>query len=519
MRRLNLVLIALLCAALLGGGFAASAQEERAATPRTISGLATTFLTGSGTFIAMPDSLDGYDMTNTLTEAGEAVPSCTKGGNIGTNSAWFAINHPGGTLDINTAFGTGSNFDSIIQVFAYDTQAIADLLEIGCDDDGGGGSSLNDARFTAVMASAPYIVRIACLNCPGGVFPTDLALELSFTPPAGSEPVSNIINNMVPITFNRAIKVNNIGFTNLAVDENINVPGGCTMSHTVWYRFVAPRSGHYSFTTYGSRLIRQYESQDTKLAVYSSSGGPSFPGLTMLGCSDDSFGAFYSTLPGLSIAAGTEVYVRVGTFSSSNLLAGSQYRVYVSPEFMSNLGTNGSFNSGTADYTLVGMTGSDGVFNDGGNNVFRIFGAPGKVAKLKQSVNFASLGFDRADEGSAFRVFLTYNSVGTITENTKFILKVTYTNGVLPTKVSSRALRVTDSYVTTNLIALLTSKKVAKVSLTVKNSSIGGQIRVDSIQFDYTGSIVRTRKGDALLPPPPAPAWETRDGVKLRGSN
>ena len=92
----------------------------------------------------------------------------------------------------------------------------------------------------------------------------------------------------------------------------------------MWYRFVAPRSGHYSFTTYGSRLIRQYESQDTKLAVYSSSGGPSFPGLTMLGCSDDSFGAFYSTLPGLSIAAGTEVYVRVGTFSSSNLLAGSQ---------------------------------------------------------------------------------------------------------------------------------------------------------------------------------------------------
>ncbi|KXK50845.1 MAG: hypothetical protein UZ13_02255 [Chloroflexi bacterium OLB13] len=294
----------LLCVALLlGGGLVASAQEERAETPRTISSLPTTFASGVFTFRSMPDSGDSINMDNDFApEPGEFAPSCTKGSNIGSDSAWFAVNHPGGTLTIDTTFSTGSNFDSIVTIYAYDTQSIPDLLEVGCADDNGG-SSGNDARFSGVLASAAYIVRIACLNCSVGLGPTDLALSISFTPPAGATPFANIINNLAPITFNKAVTIDNVGYATVASTENSTL-SSCTMYHTVWHRFIAPRSGYYTFSTQGSQLVRSYESQDTKLAVYTSSGGPTFTNLTEQGCDDDSFGTLYSVLNGIFIAQG-----------------------------------------------------------------------------------------------------------------------------------------------------------------------------------------------------------------------
>jgi hypothetical protein len=518
MRKHHLLLVLLLCAALLGGVFAVSAQEERAETPRTIGALPTTFASGLINFYSMPDSGDAINMDtgDFGPEPGEFAPSCTKAGAIGNDSAWFSVNHPGGTLVVDTTFATGSNFDSIVQIFAYDTQSITDLLEVGCADDQGG-SGGNDARYSGVLPSAAYIVRISCLNCTAGVGPTDLALEIRFIPPAGTTPTSDIINNNVPITFNKAVKVDNIGFTTVAASENVSVPGGCTMSHSVWHRFVAPRFGVYTFSTYGSRLVRAFESQDTKLAVYSSSGGPVFANLNQLGCSDDSFGTLYSVVPGISISQGTEVYVRVGTFSSANLLAGSQYRITVSPEYMNSLGTNSAFDSGTAGWSLKNTTGSDGIFNDGGDNVFRFFGALGKSAKIKQNVTPSTVLLDKADEGGAFRMFGQYHAVS-LSNNAKFILKVTYTDGTPATKVSYNTLRITTGYQGISLVAPVASKNVAKISMIVKNSSTGGQLRVDDISVDYAGNPARERKGDGLLPLP-APAWRSGDAATFRGQN
>ncbi|MBK9126063.1 MAG: hypothetical protein IPM16_23445 [Chloroflexi bacterium] len=516
MRKHHSILILFICALLLGSAFVSTAQEERAETPRTIVSLPTTFASGVSAFYAMPDTGDAIDISaGTPTEASEPTPSCS-GGVLGTYSVWFALNHPGGTLDINTAYATGSAYDTVIQVFAYDTQSITDLLEVRCDDDSGGGSAGNDARVNTILGSAPYLVRISCKDLCGGVI--DLALSISFIPPIGATPNSNNLAGNQPITFNKAVKVDNIGFASRETLETTDPDlTTCNMYHSVWHRFVAPRSGYFTFSTYGSRLVRAFESQDTKLAVYSSSGGPVFANLTQLGCSDDSYGTLYSVVNGVFISQGTEVYVRVGTFSSANLLAGSQYRIMISPEYMSGLGTNPAFDSGTSGWTLKNTSGSDGVFNDGGDNVFRFFGALNKNAKIKQSVTPSTVLLDKAEEGGAFRMFANYNAVS-LSNNAKFILKVTYTDGTPTTKLTYNTLRITAGYQTINLVAPIASKNVNKVSMMFKNSSTSGQIRVDDISLDYAGNPARERKGDGLLPLP-APAWRSGDAATFRGQN
>ncbi|MBW7880889.1 MAG: hypothetical protein H3C32_16455, partial [Anaerolineae bacterium] len=365
------------------------------------------------------------------------MPSCS-GNVLGTYSVWFSVNHPGGTLTIDTSFDTGSSYDTVVQVFAYDTQSITDLLEIACDDDSGGGSSLNDARVSTVLGSAQYLVRISCKAACGGI--TDLALSISFTPPAGATPFANIINNLAPITFNKAVTIDNVGYATVASTENSTL-SSCTMYHTVWHRFIAPRSGYYTFSTQGSQLVRSYESQDTKLAVYTSSGGPTFTNLTELGCDDDSFGTLYSVLNGIFIAQGAEVYVRVGTFSTQNMLAGSQYRITISPELMINLGTNSNFDAGMTGWTAKNTTGADGIFSDGGDDVFRLFGALNKTAKLKQNVVMSTLLLDKADEGGTFRMSAQYTTANTLSSNAKFILKISYSDGTPATKATYNTLR------------------------------------------------------------------------------
>lgn len=505
----------LLCVALLGGGFAASAQEERAETPRTISSLPTTFGSGILTFLSMPNSGDTIDVSGgTSTEPNEPMPDCS-GGVLGTYSVWFSVNHPGGTLTIDTSFDTGSSYDTVVQVFAYDTQSITDLLEIACDDDSGGGSSLNDARVSTVLGSAQYLVRISCKAfCVGGT--TDLALSISFTPPAGATPLADSINNQVPITFNKAVKVDNVGYTTVASTENSTL-SSCTMHNTAWHRFIAPRSGYYTFSTYGSRLVRPYESQDTKLAVYTSSGGPVFTNLTEQGCDDDSPGSLYSVLNGIYITQGAEVYVRVGTFSSGNFLSGSQYRITISPETISDLGTNRYFDAGMTGWTAKNTTFGDGIYDDAGNNVFRLFGALNKTAKLKQNVVPSTLLLDKADAGGSFRLLASYTTANTLSTNAKFILKVTYSDGTPATKATYNTLRITAAYQSISLVAPIASKNVSKVTMMLKNKSDGGEIRVDNFQVDYMGNPARERKGDGLLPLP-APAWRSDDAA-FRGQN
>jgi len=509
MSKHRLLLTSLLCLAILGGGFGSAAQEEPAAEPRTIVSLAATF--AGANLISMPDSGTGISISGgSYTEAGEPMPSCT-GGVMGTYGSWFVLYHPGGTLDINTAASGGTNFDSIIQVFAYDTMDITDLLEVACDNNSGGGSGGNDARVNQVMASAAYFVRISCGNCPNPIG-TSLSLSVSFTPPPGTTPASDIINNLAPITFNKTVRVDNIGFATVAGSENSTL--GCPMYHTVWHRFFAPRSGYYTFSAYGSRIIRPYETQDTKLAVYSSSGGPVFANLTELGCNDDYYGSLYSTLAGIYTTAGTEVYVRVGSFGDANMLAGSHYRIRVSPDYMENLGTNGAFGSGMTGWTLSGTTPGDGLFNDAGDNVVRLFGAVGKNSKLKQSVNTASLLLTEVEDGSAFRMYANYSTAGTVSSKGKLVLKVLYSDGTPPTVSATRTMRITSGYVGISLVAPVTSKNVSKVIMMAKNSSSSGALLFDDITVNYMGNPARDAKQNGVLPLPAAP-----DAPKFRGSN
>lgn len=102
-----------------------------------------------------------------------------------------------------------------------------------------------------------------------------------------------------------------------------------------------------------------------------------------------------------------------------------------------------------------------------------------------------------------------YSTNGTVSNNVKATLKVTYANGA-PTTVSSvKLLQQTaiGGFVQRFLLTPITQTQVANISLTIKNKSSGGLVFIDSTLMRIYGNPGRAAKDAAgVLPPPAAPA-------------
>lgn len=86
---------------------------------------------------------------------------------------------------------------------------------------------------------------------------------------------------------------------------------GCSEqdANDVWFRFIAPRSGNYSFDLFNSEF-------DTTLSVWQGDCALFSPG-TALACNDDEdldFDILTSYIPVLNISAGTEIRVRISGY-------------------------------------------------------------------------------------------------------------------------------------------------------------------------------------------------------------
>lgn len=503
--------LALLTAALFT--LSAVAQETPLAAPRAISTPGDSFNNGSPIRINMPDAGDGINISAYTMEASEPGASCVSGPL--SHSAWFEIIHPGGTLDINTAFSTGSGFDSVAQLFADDTGVVAALNEIACDNDSGGGSSNNDARLLIPnLASGRYIARITCIALCGGT--TDLALSVVYSPNL-PQPPNDQVSTPKPIQIGKAGLTLNAEHATVAATENSTL--SCDMYYSVWYRMIVPYAGAYSFSSFGSVLNRlEQNPADTKLAVYVSSSGPIFTNFTERGCSDDYGGTIgYGAVPALLFNAGDEVYVQVGTFSAANMLAGSYYRVKTTVVSLPNVLLNESFETGTlAPWTMKVTSGLDGVTNtydQVGDYSARMTGEPGKVNKLKQKWSLDGI---KLVKDSMVVANFSYSTNGTVSNNATGVLKMTFTDNT-PAKTAKIKLNKQTAAGSFNTVYLQLPVKPAKVkaiTLMINNKSSGGVLFIDSAVLRIHGDPTRaTGQPLDLLPVPDAPP------LTLRGAN
>lgn len=496
-----------LCVVIVVAVLPSAAQESRVSEPRAITSLANAFGNGSFNDILMPDSGDAIDISTFDLDVGEPTATCD---GTASHTAWFLVNHPGGTLDINTAFATGSNFDTVVQLYAANSGVVSSLTELACDDDSGGGPGSNDARLVMPnLASAPYYVRISCVSACGGT--TDLALSVTYAPNE-TVPAHDSVLLAAPVTIGKPMTTLNAEHTGIDATENVTL-NSCIMYNSVWYKLIVPLSGTYSFSTFGSVLAGpNWYPSDTKLAVYSSTGGTNYANFTELGCDDDFGPIGYGALPEVTLAVGTEVYVRVGSFRSDNLLNGSSYRLKVSVVALNNALINTGFETGSlAPWTMSHVDSIDGVTNayfySGGFSA-RMAGAPGKINKLKQKWNPANFGIKLPKDATVMAYFY-YSTNDTVSNNVKATLKVTYTNGA-PATVSSVKLpqqTATSSFIQRFLLTPITQTQVANISLTIKNKSSGGLVFIDSTLMRIYGNPGRAAKDAAgVLPPPAAPA-------------
>lgn len=494
------------------------AQETQRAQPRAITTLQNGFNSGLVNIIPMPEAGDGINISGSTMEAGEPGASCTAAAL--SHSVWFRVIHPGGTLDINTAYASGTGFDSVIQIFKDNTGVVSALTELACDDNSGGGSSLNDARLIMPnLASGSYIVRITCIALCGGT--NDLALSVSYTPDKNG-PVNDLIDAAKQIKIGKAQLTKKAEHTSVSPIENSILT--CPIFNTVWFRMVVPVQGMYSFSAYGSMLIRPgYNPTDTRMAVYVSSGGPVFANLTQKGCNDD-YGNLvgYSAVTNIALNAGEEVYVRIGTYSAPNLMAGSYYRLKTTIVNLNNVLLNASFETGSlAPWKMKTTTGVDGVtgaYSDLGAYSVRIAGAPGKVNTLKQKWSTGSMKLP--PEGMVVATF-AYSTNGTTSNKAFAILKLTYANGA-PVQTARVRLNAQTSLFELEYIHLPVKKaNVKDITLMFKNKSTGGLIFIDSVSLRIYGDPLRAAKHapDGLLPVPESPLSVPDAPADFRGTN
>lgn len=170
---------------------------------------------------------------------------------------------------------------------------------------------------------------------------------------AWAQPANDLCTSATFISMPNGGNFNRTGSTAGATSDVSD--SGCSDqdANDIWFRFVAPRSGNYSFDTFGSNF-------DTTLSVWQGDCALFSPG-TALECNDDEdfdFGIFTSWIPLLNISAGTEIRVRISGFQNSS---GSYQLIISTPSGASLTGACCSGTTctvqaaGTCSTTFVGV--------------------------------------------------------------------------------------------------------------------------------------------------------------------
>ena len=234
-----------------------SSPAEAVAPPNDSFGFHTVMNLGTTQFVDTTDA--------TFPEAGEPTPGCQA--SFG-KSVWYRYNAPANaTVTVNT---DGSSFDTVVAVYRATVQfpLITNLVQVGCDDDGGVAQA-SQTTFP-VLAGASYFIQAGGFNGASG----SLLLGL------GQIPANDNLAAAITATPPFLALVNNT----LAIDEGGEPTSSCLVQHAVWYKATLSPGSYVAQNVQNIGL-------DPSLAIYTGPAvSPTFPGLVPVDCNDDYFG-------------------------------------------------------------------------------------------------------------------------------------------------------------------------------------------------------------------------------------
>lgn len=488
----------LLCLAVLtaviGIGSTAGAQHA----PRTLV-FTGNYSTANIHNLPQIDTLNSVEAFGGPPQVDEPAHSCHAGGaHTGKYSIWIAVAHPGGKLVIDT---TGSNYDTVVSAYSYTGSSPLGLRPTACNDKAG-----VPAKLKAALPGGSYFIQISQhQNDPlaAGLTLNVNARYLS----GGLEPANDEIGGAATLIVNKAIKTKHAEFSTQGTDNTVLT--GCNTLQGVWYTFVAPFSGVYSFSTAGSILHQGLENAGSSLGTRI---GLFEDGIaTSIACDSgdlDPLPDAYARIESATLTGGVRYYVKVGNAGTLNSTGPSVFRLLVrllsSPSAL-NPGASFETAGDLAQWTTRNFGVGDGRSTDrafNGTYSLKITHSPVVAKKLIQTVTLPPGFRPKVDDTLLWTIQVSKSSP---LAEARYSFVVTYTDGRPPSKLKGTLLGTASWY--QNLAALtLESSKVnrIKLAITVKPSATGESIYFDRVMLLYYTDPVR----GGLLPVPLPPAAE-----------
>ena len=166
--------------------------------------------------------------------------------NSGGASVWWTWTAPAsGTFTVHSA---GSTFDTLLAVYTGAT--VADLVEVGANDQDPGGGNTSRVTFTA-QAGVTYQIALDGWN--DGFGPAMGDFLLSLVPGDGSIPPNDAFANRIRLVGAQVTTLgSNVGATKETGEpDHADEPGGAS----VWWTWTAPSGGYYTIETVGSTFL------------------------------------------------------------------------------------------------------------------------------------------------------------------------------------------------------------------------------------------------------------------------
>ena len=221
-------------------------------------------------------------------------------GLAGTNSlGWSWVAPTTTSVTFSTA---GSAYDTKLAIYTGTT--LASLTPVASNDDDTAHGKTTSLVTINVTAGTTYQVAVDCKSGTPGL--TLLAI--------GAIPANdNFANAQLVTGINFSVSATTLNASQESGEPDPTAPTNYAAGHSVWYKWVAPASGHYSLYAYSSLV-------DMLAAVYT---GSSVTSLTKIAYSDDAASVITSgtyngavnsnSLVGFTATAGTTYYLQIDT--------------------------------------------------------------------------------------------------------------------------------------------------------------------------------------------------------------
>jgi hypothetical protein len=445
------------------------------------------------------DTLNNAEALGGPPQVDEPLHSCHTGSaHTGKYSIWFAVAHPGGKLVIDT---TGSNYDTVVSAYSYTGTPPLGLRPAACNDKAG-----VPAKLKAALPGGSYFIQIS--QHQDDPLATGLTLNVNARYVSGGlEPANDEIGGAATLIVNKAIKTKHAEFSTLGTDNT--VLSGCNTLQGVWYTFIAPFSGVYSFSTAGSVLHQGLEnagsSLGTRIGLYEDGIAAS------IACDAgdlDPLPDAYARIESATLTGGVRYYVKVGTEGTLNSTGPSVFRLLVrllSTASALNAGSGFETGGDLALWKTKNFEAGDGRSTDlafNGSYSLKITHSPAVAKKLIQTVTLPSGFKPNADDTLLWTMQVSKSSPAA---EASYTFVVTYTDGRPPSKLKGALLGTAGWF--QNMAALtLESGKVDRIRLAiaVKPSVTGASVYFDRVMLLYYTDPVRGSGGLLPLPVPPA---------------